>query len=751
MIHRRAGLNIFTGGFAALVLAGASASAQTAAGEGGLGEIVVTAQRRAENLQEVPISMSALTGATLENLGMNNFFDYATTVPNLAIGVGGGAGGNGNGFGVSTTRAVTIRGVAGANTTSFYLNDTPIPLSLDPRVLDIDHVEVLRGPQGTLFGGGSMGGTVRLITRDPSLHGVSGKIEAEGSYVNDGGPGYSINGTANVPLIEGNAALRVSAFSAYTPGWFTRTWGVNTAPPVAMPPNAPVGQKDHVGATQDTGFVASLSIAPAGLPGFTVTPMMMYQKSTSNGYPTADYSPDNLVQNRPLNVPEAVEDTWTFAGVTAKYDAGVGRLIASGTYFWRNAFDREDGTDFTAAVYPGLPYYVAAPLYNNMYYKTWTGEVRFESTLQGPFQFVVGGFSELKERRYVETFPAPGVDAASGGILGTDNLWIENAPNADRERAVFVNLSYDVTSALQLSAGVRRAHLSHQFLFDIGGYGAGGAPISSGEASDNNTSPRFTARYQLTPDDMIYASAGKGFRVGGRNFPVPPLCDASLAAVGLQNGSPFTSDSIWSFELGMKDSWLGGRIKSRLAAYRIDWTNIQQLIVLQCSFDVTTNTGAATSTGAELEIDAALADRLTLNLNAGYEDAKITEVEPGSVTVLGQPLNGVPRWNGSAILQYSVPTPVGSAFFRAVATSVGSSVSYNNVAYPGREVSGYTLFNARTGVDRGPWNIALFADNLFDRRANLGDITPEVGELPGRPRWRIAQPRTIGLHIRRDF
>ena len=169
--NRRNPLLVLAGSMAiaAALPAAAQTSAAAPAAEGDkLEEITVTAQRRAEKLQDVPISMSAVSGATLENLGITSFDDYAALIPNLSVGSGAGAGGAGSGFGVSSTRAVAIRGVAGNNTTALYLNDTPIPISVDPRVIDVDHVEVLRGPQGTLFGAGSMGGTVRLVTRDPS-------------------------------------------------------------------------------------------------------------------------------------------------------------------------------------------------------------------------------------------------------------------------------------------------------------------------------------------------------------------------------------------------------------------------------------------------------------------------------------------------------------------------------------------------------------------------------------------------------
>lgn len=723
-----------------------------------LEEVIVTAQRRTEKLQDVPISMSVVSGATLENLGAKSFNDYAGAIPNLAISSGAGAGGNGNAFGVSSTRAVAIRGVAGSNTTGFYLNDTPIPMSLDPRALDIDRVEVLRGPQGTLFGAGSMGGTVRLVTREPSLNKSTGRAEGEGSYVDHGGAGYAVDGTFNVP-VNSTLGLRMNAFSAFYPGLYTRTWGGTLdprSPIIDYPPGgAPTGKKEHVGDEQTVGFSASLKYTPAFIPGLTISPLLLYQRTKSNGYPLADYTPDNFTQTRPLNVPEAVEDTWTFAGVTLKQDTGIGHFVASGTYFYRNAYDLEDTSDINAIVFWGIPYYVPAPLQNTLITKTWTGEARFESELKGPVQFVVGVFDSLSERAFRETYNAPGLDAATGGALGTDLEYTQDTPNADRQRAAFVDVTYKPVNAMQISAGVRRAYLDHEGAYTADGPlngGSSGPPDTYGDHSENNTAPRFTARYQFAPNQMIYASAAKGFRIGGTNSKLPPICDADLANLGLNNGDPFKSDSLWSYELGLKNSWVDGHVRTRLAAYRIDWKGIQQLVYLPCTFNIVSNSGAAQSKGAEFEMDLALIEHLTLNLAAGYENAEITEATVQSRTVVGQPLTGVPRWSGSATAQYAIPLGQRNAFFRAQWDYTGSRTSFNNVAPPaGRPLGAYSLLNVRGGVNQGPWELALFAQNLLDKRGVIGDLIPEGAELSGRPKLFVTRPRTIGLQIKRDF
>jgi iron complex outermembrane receptor protein len=608
---------------------------------------------------------------------------------------------------------------------------------------------VLRGPPGTLFGAGSMGGTVRMITREPSLDQITGKVEADASYVNDGGPGYSTNATLNMPLIERSVALRISAFSAFDPGYFSRCWGVDTVPSVPLPSGSPSGCKAHVGASQSTGIMASVRIAPAALPGLSITPMFIYQRSNSNGYPLADYSPGNLVQNRPLNVQEAVIDTWNFASLTAKYDTAYGHFVGYATNFYRSGEDLEDGTDFAAGVLPGFPYFVAAPIWNDLYTETWSGEARFESALSGPMQFVVGVFSELDERRWEENWLVPGSNAASGGALGTNNLYSTISPNADRQRAAFLNVSYDVTSALQVAAGWRWEYLAHSFTTAADGWYNGGPSNASGNHSEVDKAPRFTARYEISPSQMVYASAAKGFRIGGQNLPLLPVCGSAYTEGGPQYGT----DSLWSFEVGSKNSWFDGRVKSRAAVYRIDWSKIQQGGVLSAACDETviTNSGAAVSTGAEFELDAAVLEHLTVNLAAGYEDAKITEAEPGSLTVVGQSLNQVPAWTASATAQYTLPLgEERSAFARGVWTYTGSRTSYNN-SQTGLELGSYSLLNLRAGINQGPWEFALFADNVFDVRGNLGDLIAESGELPGRPRYLITTPRTIGLHVRRDF
>jgi outer membrane receptor protein involved in Fe transport len=259
--------------------------------------------------------------------------------------------------------------------------------------------------------------------------------------------------------------------------------------------------------------------------------------------------------------------------------------------------------------------------------------------------------------------------------------------------------------------------------------------------------PRYTAKYQFNPDAMVYANVAKGFRNGGANA-VPAYCGSA--------GGEFKSDSLWSYELGSKNTLFDGRMKTRVAAYRINWSNIQESILLPCTYSVTENAGAATSTGAELEADIAPIHGLNLSFGAGYDNAKITSVPVGATGfVAGQALNGVPKLTASLLGEYTVPVSFGAEFVRAQYSFTGRSVSYSviPVQQGGRVRDEYSLVDLHVGASTGPWETSLFAKNLFNKVGNLGDEQSETSELqnPLRPRYMITQPRTIGVEVRWRF
>lgn len=594
----------------------------TAASEGSdaLEAVVVTAERRSESIQDVPLSVTAISGETLQKFNEVDFTDYAHTIPNLSFGTG-------SDFGVTNGRTITIRGITGGRyrnggaTTSFYIDDTPLPTALDPRVMDLERIEVLRGPQGTLFGSSAMGGTVRLITKTPDSQKLSGFIDAQGFDINHGGAGYDVSGTVNLPLIPEELGLKFSAYNSYKPGWFSRQYGVVTTPGFSLPAGAPSGTDPHIASDTEYGGALTILYTPSALPGLSVTPMVIYQSERGNGFPLADYSPDNLVQQRPLNIEESYLDEWVFSSLTAKYKMGFGSVIASSAWFHRETHDNEDNTEASATFW-GPTYvngvlppsylpstYLASPAPSFLNSDSVTQEIRFESAFEAPVQVIAGLYYQHGKSHTGQDITQPVLPEQP---LYTYYPYIQDVPLSNNEVAEFGDISYTV-AGLELSAGIRGSTLEYTKTNYWYGWINGGlenVPISH---SEHAVTPRYTIKYQINPEAMVYTSAAKGFRSGGANS-VPEQCGAGAGS--------FNSDSLWSYEVGTKDTLFDGRMNLRVAAYRIIWDNIQQNILLPCTYSVTQNAGTATSTGAELEADMAPMRGLNISLGLGYDNAE---------------------------------------------------------------------------------------------------------------------------------
>jgi outer membrane receptor protein involved in Fe transport len=726
----------------------------------GLSEIVVTAQRREESLQQTPISVSVLSSRQLTEFGVRDFVDYAKSVPNVSFGMGGSPFG-GPAYGYSSTRQIVIRGVAGADTTSLYIDDTPIPNVVDPRVFDLERIEVLRGPQGTLFGASSMGGTVRLISKTADAGTTSGNVDLQTFAINAGGGGYDISGSVNVPFVAHDAAFRLSAFDSFNPGYVTRVFGVANIPGVGFSPGTQVSGATKVGDTRQYGGSASLRITPAMIPGLSIVPLVMLQRSDINGYPLAENNAGNFTQVRPFNVPEHSVAQWQFYAITAKYSATVGDLIASTSYFHRYSQDVEDVTMWLASYqsyyYSPLPY-IAGIVLQSYDSRELTQELRFQSHFQTPVQFVAGVFLQRAPTSSPFSIPIPGLNAATGYTLGTDNIENITQETLSRQTAGFADISYRPIAKLELSAGVRKAWLEtsgHQAIEQPPALNANVA--YSFDQKQQPVTPRFAAKYSFDSGNMVYASAAKGFRIGGENMPETGPCAAGARALGLPVGVaiPYYSDSLWSYEVGLKNLWDDQKISSRAAAYYIDWKDIQQSVLLPiCGIPVLLNAGAASIRGAEWEVTARIAPRFDLDAGVGYEDAKITAAKTlpdGQVLgfPVGSPLSGVPKWTASLRASYSIPTALGAAFVRGEYSFVGSSLSLANGG-AGLYRAEYSLVDLRGGLQLHDWTATLFAKNLLNKAANYGDVVGAAGLVPGQTRLVVAQPRTVGLELQRS-
>jgi outer membrane receptor protein involved in Fe transport len=745
-----------------LALASGASQAQTVdTSSTTLEEVVVTSQRRSESIQQIPLSVTAITEQTLQNFGVQNFEDYAKAAPNLAFGMGGSPSG-GPAYGVSSTREIVIRGVSGANTTSLYIDDTPIPSVIDPRVLDIERIEVLRGPQGTLFGASSMGGTVRMITHNPELDSVSGRVSVQGFDINSGGAGMDLSGTLNVPLGSSSTALRLSGFYHYDPGYFHRIYGVPVIPGIPFQPGQQVQGSTKFGQTTQYGGSASILFKPEGIPGLELTPLVIFQKSYTDGYPVAENDPSNFTQVRPLNVAEGTGDEWQFYALTLKYAAPFGDLVSSTNYLHRYATDKEDGTEwfavFQSYYYSPLPY-IATTVPQSYNTKQLTQELRLQSHLGHAVDLVTGLFFQKQDISYNYSFFTPGADALSGGALGSDNAYQDINGSAQKQYAGFIDATFRPADNWELAAGVRKASVTNSGAQTIIQY-----PVLQSNTyytfnqHELPTTPRFVAKYSFDPNNLVYASASKGFRIGGSNSPATGACGPDALALGLPEGKPieYRSDTLWSYELGSKTMWDERRIAVRNAIYDIEWKDIQQTLVYPtCGVGVQLNAGAARIQGAETEILARLTDAFSLTVSGGYEDGKITSattLASGSVLgfPVGSPLSNVPKWTASARAEFTKPTPLGAAFVRAEYNFVGRSLSLANGG-TGFYRDEYSLVDLRMGINKDAWSFTLFAKNLFNRAANFGDIVTAVGVVPGQERLVAEPPRTVGFQIDRQF
>ncbi len=782
-------------GVAAMIVSLRVFAADTAASSNALETITVTAEKRSESEQTVPLSMTTFSAAALQQKEINTFFDYATKVPNLAFAP--------TGDGVGTARTVSIRGISGDNVTGFYIDDIPLPDSLDPRVLDIDHIEVLRGPQGTLYGARSMGGLVRIVTKAPNLSTFDGSVHGGLSYTErTNQPNWTADGVFNMPIVEDQVALRLSFFGDDEAGYFKRSFCTDPAAAMAVTctPLAASGitTVNNVGALNTYGGAAALTVKISD--ALTITPRIMQQRADYNGFPMADYlsmpgngfgypvpsgpytlprplSPSSFTQARTFNVPEGGNDSWALYSIAVNWKTSFGELVSSTAYFTRKVNETEDESDFVyAAITSNFPGGTPQPggISEVKDYQRFVEEVRFASDLKGPVQFVVGGFysdfhGRLPFAAYYPPAEVPNLDATFGGQISPDypNLVFASDYHTDiQEPAAFGEVSFQPWDPLKLTAGLRWYQVKETAYGYQEGLATGGGPAivdAPVTTKENGTNPKFEADYHVARDQMIYVSAAKGFRPGGLVPSVPAGtpntatdCVAALKAIDpnitIANTRAFQSDSLWSYELGTKTSWFDDRLTFDAAGFYIKWKNIQQEILLSCGFQYKANAGAAVSKGGEMELRAKPTQPLELSLGVGYQNAKITESSASSPQQVGSPVYQTPDWTGNGALSYTTQlTSDWKLVSGADYSYIGRSFSGNNDPANPRLRGSYRLINASFAFARDRFQVALVGKNLADEVADLGDNRSIAAEVPGRPRLFVNQPRTIGVEFRESF
>lgn len=791
--------------FTALLVAGSVAPTFAAdeeeRGFTGLEEIVITASKRTETVQESGMAVTAIGAQDLERMGVSTFADFAVRIPNLGFG-------NAASDGRFNANSPSIRGVAGDNTTGFYIDDVPLPASIMPRVIDISRVEVLRGPQGSLYGARSMGGTIRLITQQPDFNGVSGSVHTKIATVKEGNVDWSVDASVNLPVIEDKLAVRATAYYGFDTGVFDRayqpTWEEVIRDGDGNPTGATVTRNNpgpafktqkNVDSQRYRGF--QLSAKAQLSDNLTFIPRVMYQKTTANGMPFADATPDNFTQKRFFNTQEPGSDNWWLTSGTFNLDLDFGTVVSTTSYFIRKIDEREEEATFLNFLFNqviGIPLNPLESITNGRpgiqekkRFKSFTHETRFVSDFDGPFQITAGVFYQRTKnfRSYprvsqpglmnaLDAAVFPGFATSTFGITSEDLIFLRRNFFNTKEYAIFGELSYDITEDLTVTAGGRYFSNKTDADFTADGFANGGFSQIIGNQAESGFNPKFLIQYHVNEDVDIYATASKGFRIGGVNGTVPVNDDGNGNDIGICNDDltalagagaaahnafrkkheTFDSDTLWSYEGGVKTHLLDNRVSLNVAGYYIKWNNIIQQNKLSCGFEFQLNTGAAEIKGFEIELTAAPIDGLTLNASLGYAHAVLSSV--GSVPIpginVGDYIQNVPNWTGSASAEYVFPlTGKMDGLLRADYNHFGRSFSASNDIANPRLRPKWNVVNLRAGVIYDDWEIAVYANNITNEHVNFGDSRSIAAETPGRQRLATNRPRTIGIDVRKQF
>jgi outer membrane receptor protein involved in Fe transport len=757
------------------LLAGTAASAQQAGGPSSsnassasneLQDIIVTAEKHSESLEKVPLSIVAFSSESLAETGVEDFSALAARIPGVTL--------NSAGPGQSS---YSIRGIAsvGGNspTTGVYIDDTPIlpsggdgaTASIDPDLFDLARVEVLRGPQGTLYGASSMGGTIRFITNQPDLTKQEAAVKAEGSYTEHGGGNGRIDAMYNVPLIDDRVALRIVGTYKNYSGFIDRdvgVWAPNPDVPAGFPaypvsPAHPSAIVRNVNSQELYSIRTVLKVQVSD--AFTVTPSVWIQDLQMGGAPDFDIptgdSSGPLIQARPFNLSEAYSDHFVLSNLTLNYDLGWGSLLSTTSYLHRRENTPDDETEAVEDVFPQGKFIpsVYSPIITT---RELTEEARLAFNPAGwALSGVAGAYFNNADRHYYVDYLTPGYaqfqnsytsSALLSGVTLNDYNYSQHGDYAPKQSAVFAELNYAITSQWKATAGLRWYDLEYTAVRYEDGWSNGGPTLSSGAAKNTGFNPKAELSYQATDDELYYASASKGVRPGGVNT-------SNLAEKGCgQDYGPYQPDSLWNYELGGKTRWLGGALTVNAAVYYIKWKDVQQGETLPCSYQITENAGAAVVHGGELEVQGTVSGHLQLGAGVGYTKAVLDADAPNLGGVKGEQLENVPVWNGNANAKYLfTPRDGYDAFVRADAQFVGESYPFFDRSDPATYQRAYATVDLRTGLLHEAWELNVFVTNVLDKQAELSDYLSDNYSATTRVRMFTNQPRTTGMSLRWKF
>ena len=753
-------------------------------------EILVTATKRASRVQDVPFSINAQTQEDIQRANAVTLEDISRNVAGLAV----------QNLGPGQSQ-VTIRGVSAGQIVrdqpgvkeqvGVYLDESVVSLSLftpDFDLFDLNRVETLRGPQGTLFGSGSVGGTVRYITNQPKLGVTEGLFEANLNTVDEGDIGYHLKGAVNFPLGD-TVAVRAVAYGTHYAGFIDA--------------RGPAGG-DNV---NDGGRIGGrLALLWEPTPDIKITPRLVYQEVRADGFNREEifnlYSNEFTVppheadgREQYLFLREEFKDDTLLADLTASYDFGPVELTSVSSYIDRDILVSRDASALTGSVsvdvgMPDAGVNLPSNLRDTTELKQFTQEIRLASTGTGPFQWVVGGFYTDIDREYHQRLPTPGyapfLDAAIGpntsansanGFPDLDSPYNSDVPYDIKQKALFGEASYDF-GQFKLTGGGRYYDFDEERDFHSGGFFSNGDNIVGDKTSSNGFSPRVIGTWEPNRNLSVNLQAAKGFRLGGINDPLNQnICGGDFALFGQFEGA-YDDETLWNYEAGVKYQRSG--ITFNAAAFYTDIKNLQiNVDAGQCSSRVSINAKKAHTMGVEAEFSAHPMPGLDLSLAGSVVEAEFDSTLDEPLATLtgirdGNRLPGVPEFQMAATATYGSRfrdnadwyvtasfQHVGSRYTQAADQEnnprpfVHNLDPFNGIP-PGAttvvdlKLPGYELVNLSAGLefDNG-FGVTLYANNIFDESPKLSFDRERGGRA--RLGYNIGQPRTIGLTLRKAF
>lgn len=789
---KRAG---FRGVFAPVLLATTALTGipkHAMAAETTIETVVVTAEKRAEDIQKVPFSILALGNVKLQQLQVTNFSDYVRFLPSVEYTVGQPSGGGNGGPGFAT---VSMRGVTSGNdgnhsgplpTVGIYLDEAPITTiggALDLHIYDVARVEQLAGPQGTLYGASSEAGTIRIITNQPDTTAFSAAYQVRANSTEHGGLGGSVEGYVNVP-IEDNMAIRLVAWDEHDAGFIDNVPGTRTYPTSGITINNSATAASNYNYVDTAGARAALKIDLDN--DWTVTPTLMGQNEDSHGINAYDPSVGFLKVKH--FQPEMVHDYWYQAGLTVQGKIGNLDLTYAGSHMDRWIHEQSDYTDYS--FWYDVLYGYGAFWYDNSgnpidpsqhitaqdHFTKDTHEIRIASPTDQPFRWIAGAFYERQGHWIFQNYQIPGLADALQVPGWPNTIWLTDQERVDTDVAGFGEISYDILPNLTLTGG-GRVFYAHNALRGFFGFGAGysshtgvsqcfatpvpvvhNGPCTDLDASvsESGWTHKLSLKWQVDDDRMVYATWSTGFRPGGIN---------RRASAG-----PYAPDTLDNYEIGWKTAWLDNSVTWNGALFWEDWNRFQYPFLDANSFTVIQNAGNASIKGLETNFDWQVDSNFTLDGALTFADGHLLEdycglqgvhVCPGPLdpdgpdAPKGTQLPGTPKYKGNLTGRYQfhwndflVHLQAAGTFQSSVwsdlrdqATSPPTGLKVPIRAALGKQPS-YATVDLSVGIENDSYALELSAQNVFDTAGQayrFAECTPQIC---------LHQPYIVPIHPR---